>query len=122
MYVQLVTNTLFTLEIQYLDYVLNMLACSYQAGFAILGLHDTLLGVTLICCILGKLFASPTHLLCKNKKMHCTRERGRRKQYNTETNTNTNTHHSTVTYVGLAENWRVGVGAGAVQAFIAIAT
>ena len=54
--------------------------------------------------------------------MHCTRERGRRTQYNTETNTNTDTHHSTVTYVGLAENWRVGVGAGAVQAFIAIAT
>ena len=26
--------------------------------------------------------------------MHCTRERGRRTQYNTETNTNTDTHHS----------------------------
>ena len=105
-----------------LFYSVNTLACSYQAGFAILGLRDTLLSVMLICCILGKLFAFPTHLLCTNKKMHCTRERGRRTQYNTETNTNTDTHHSTVTYVGLAENWRVGVGAGAVQAFIAIAT
>ena len=73
----------------------------YQAGFAIPELHDTLLGVILICCILSELFAS---------------------QYNTETTTNTDTHQSTVTYVGLAENWRVGVGAGAVQAFIAIAT
>lgn len=102
----------------------NTLACSYQAGFAILGLHDTLLGV----CNADLLHSQ--QIICfsnapsvyKQKDALYQRERGRLTQYNTETNTNTDTHHSTVTYVGLAENWRVGVGTGAVQAFIAIAT
>ena len=80
--------------------------------------------VMLICCILSKLFASSTHLLCTNKKMHCTRERevGAHSIIQKQVQIQTQITVCTVTYVGLAENWRVGVGTGAVQAFIAIAT